>query len=355
MASIKSSDISGGILAIDVGSGTQDILIWKPGISVENCPKLVVPSATTIIAHEIADATKNGKSIFLSGTTMGGGPCSASVRRHIKSGFEVYSLIKPALTFNDDIDKIKKMGIKIVDDKPEVSPIVEICMGDIHLDNLKIVLKKFRIDLPEFMAISVQDHGYSPKESNRAFRFRLWQSLLEGGTGGMENLLYENPPDYLSRMKAVQEIAPKAWVMDTGASAMLGALTDKWVENGSEEGVTIINAGNEHTVAALIKNEKVWGIYEHHTSLLDASKLKDHLVRFRRGELSNSEIFNEMGHGCITLPEVGKISTFPNLSLTGPNREKFKSLGGHMAAPFGDMMLTGCFGLVEAVKKKIAS
>jgi uncharacterized protein (DUF1786 family) len=355
MGSIKSSDISDGILAIDVGSGTQDILIWKPGISVENCPKLVVPSATTIIAHQIAEATKSGKAIFLSGTTMGGGPCSASVRKHIESGFEVYSLTKPALTFNDDIDKVKTMGVKIVKNKPDVSSIVEIGMGDIHLDNLKIVLNEFRIALPGFIAVSVQDHGYSPKESNRAFRFKLWKSLLEGSTGGMENLLYENPPDYLNRMKAVQEIAPKAWLMDTGASAILGALTDKRVEDGSEEGVTIVNAGNEHTVAALIKNEKVWGIYEHHTSMLDSSKLKDHLVRFRRGRLPNIEIFNEMGHGCIVLPEVGKISTFPNLSFTGPNREKFKSLGGHMAAPFGDMMLTGCFGLVEAVKRKIAS
>ena len=40
------------------------------------------------------------------------------------------------------------------------------------------------------------------------------------------------------------------------------------------------------------------------------------------------------------------------MGITGPNRENFADLGGHMAAPFGDMMLTGCFGLVKAVQGK---
>jgi len=142
--------------------------------------------------------------------------------------------------------------------------------------------------------------------------------------------------------------------MDTGASAILGAFSDPWVRERGEEGITIINIGNEHILAALVKDRKIWGIYEHHTSLINPEKLKKHLKRFRRGELPNREIFNEMGHGCLVLPDANKTSPFMHLSITGPNRERFRSLGGYMAAPFGDMMLTGCFGLVEAVKKRIS-
>ena len=315
--------------------------------------KLVLPSSTTIIAGQIEKATSMGKSIFLSGTTMGGGPCSSAIRKHLRAGLDVFALKAPALTFNDDVKKVEGMGIKIVDKKPDVSPLVEINLGDINLERLKSALNIFHIKLPNNVAVAVQDHGYSPKKSNRAFRFELWRSLLESGAGGLEHLLYKKPPSYLTRMKAVQETAPGAWVMDTGASAILGSLSDRWVAQKASEGITILNAGNEHTVAALVKDEKVWGIYEHHTSLVDLEKLKDHLSRFRRGELPNSEIFDEMGHGSLILPGAREKSEFAHLSVTGPNREKFSGLGGYMAAPFGDMMLTGCFGLVEAVKRKL--
>jgi len=38
------------ILAIDVGAGTQDILIWEAGQPMENNVKLVLPSWTTVLA-----------------------------------------------------------------------------------------------------------------------------------------------------------------------------------------------------------------------------------------------------------------------------------------------------------------
>jgi uncharacterized protein (DUF1786 family) len=155
-------------------------------------------------------------------------------------------------------------------------------------------------------------------------------------------------------MKAVSEIVPGAWLMDTGAAAILGALCDPWVTERAKNGLTIVNAGNEHTVAALIKGEKIWGIYEHHTGLLTPSKLKNHLDRFRREALSNEEVFDEMGHGCRVLEGAKDASDFRPLSLTGPNRERFSFIGAHLAAPYGDMMLTGCFGLLEAVRKKLS-
>jgi uncharacterized protein (DUF1786 family) len=106
-------------------------------------------------------------------------------------------------------------------------------------------------------------------------------------------------------------------------------------------------------VAALIKGSKTWGIYEHHTSLVNPGKLKDHLDRFRREELTNEEIFADMGHGCLVLPGAGSAASFTHVTVTGPNRDRFAGLGAHMAAPFGDMMLTGCFGLVEAVDRAL--
>ena len=62
------------ILAIDVGSGTQDILLYEAGKPMENCVQMVLPSPTRLAAQKIGAATALKKSIFLSGNTMGGGP-----------------------------------------------------------------------------------------------------------------------------------------------------------------------------------------------------------------------------------------------------------------------------------------
>jgi uncharacterized protein (DUF1786 family) len=340
------------ILAIDVGSGTQDILVRQGRSNMENSPKMVLPSATTLLAKRIDRAREERRHIFLTGVTMGGGPSSAAVRRHLGAGLRVFALREPALTFHDNLTKVEKMGVEIVEERPSLEPVTELPMGDIDLHAIREALHLFGVEMPEFVAVAVQDHGYAPEKSNRAFRFEQWKELLGSGRG-LETLLYPSPPDHFTRMKAVARISPGAWIMDTGPTAVLGALLDPWVAERSEEGVTVVNVGNEHTVAALIKGSKTWGIYEHHTSLVNPGKLKDHLDRFRREELTNEEIFEEMGHGCLVLPGAGSATSFRHVTVTGPNRDRFNGLGAHMAAPFGDMMLTGCFGLVEAVDRAL--
>ena len=345
-------NLENGILAIDVGSGTQDILVWRPGQRIENCPKLILPSPTTIIARQVREATKRGHHLFLTGHTMGGGPSTKAVREHISTGLKVFALEQPALTFHDRIDKVVAMGVKIVARKPSNEPLTQLEMGDLNLPAIEQALQLFHEPTPGIVAVAVQDHGFSPDMSNRLFRFQQWKKLLASGKS-LASLLYKNPPDHLTRMKAVSDANPGAFLMDTGASAIIGALEDPWVAEKSYEGVTILNIGNEHVLAALVKNEKVWGVYEHHTSLMTPEKLALHLERFRHEDLPNREILDEMGHGCHVIPGADKESTFSPVGITGPNRERFASLGGHMAAPFGDMMLTGCFGLVKAVQGKM--
>jgi uncharacterized protein (DUF1786 family) len=326
-------------------------LVWRGDQPVENCPKMVLPSATAIFAAKIDQARIEGRHLFLFGKTMGGGPCTVAVRRHLDQGLSVFALKGPALTFHDNLEKVKGMGVRIVEERPRVEGLVEIEMADVNLDAIGKALGLFNVALPRLVAVAVQDHGFSPGESNRAFRFRQWREVLERGHD-LDTLLYSLPPPHLTRMKAVSETVPGAWVMDTGAAAILGALLDPWAAARQEEGVTIVNIGNEHTVAALYKGAKAWGFYEHHTSLLNPEKLKVHLERFRLGAMTNQEVFGDQGHGCQILPGAKDQSAFEPLIVTGPNRARFRGLGGHMAAPFGDMMLTGCFGLIEALKRR---
>ena len=71
------------ILAIDVGTGTQDIMFYDSEEPIENAIKLVLPSPTRIIANKIF---KHHHDIFLSGETMGGGPVTNAIKRHLEKG-----------------------------------------------------------------------------------------------------------------------------------------------------------------------------------------------------------------------------------------------------------------------------
>jgi uncharacterized protein (DUF1786 family) len=99
------------ILAIDVGMGTQDILLYDSEKNMENCFKMVLPSQTQIIAKRILKETQLKNDIVLVGETMGGGPCAGAVRRHIEANLMIYATEKSALTLDDSIGKVKEMGV----------------------------------------------------------------------------------------------------------------------------------------------------------------------------------------------------------------------------------------------------
>ena len=65
------------ILTVDVGLGTQDIMFYDSSESIENSPKLVMPSPTRIIADRIARLDED---LVINGETMGGGFITKVVR-----------------------------------------------------------------------------------------------------------------------------------------------------------------------------------------------------------------------------------------------------------------------------------
>lgn len=336
------------IMAIDIGTGTQDILLFDPEQSIENAVKLVLPSPTRIAALRIRSVTSRKKPLFLSGRVMGGGPVTGAIRDHIEAGLPVYSLEDPALTIHDNLERVKKMGVVIVDSTPDEGA-VEVRLGDIDMDALSEALQLFKVSLPKTAAFALQDHGFSPDSSNRLTRFSQWRGFLEAG-GKIKDLLYTSPPAGLTRMAAAAEAFPGAYLMDTGAAALRGAVLDEYAAERLEEGLLAVNTGNGHTVAGLVKGDRVWGIYEHHTSLLNPGRLADHMDRFAKGSLTHDEVFDQGGHGVTYSSDYLDMKPFEPLVVTGPRRDMAPGLG-HQAVPFGEMMLSGCFGLVEAVRE----
>ncbi|RJQ52828.1 MAG: pyruvate formate lyase-activating protein [Actinobacteria bacterium] len=335
------------ILAIDVGGGTQDILVYEADKPIENCPKLVLPSRTAMLGGRVRRATERGRAVFFTGNLMGGGPVKGALKKHVASGLAAFATPLAAKTFHDSPERVRDMGVEIVDEPPDGDGVVTLHTRDVDVEALAEALRPFDVVLPETRAVAVQDHGESLEGSNRKFRFDLWRRLLEAG-GLLRDLVYLTIPPAFTRMQAVQNDLPGAVLMDTGAAAVWGALADEQVGERRDEGVVVVNAGNQHTLGVLVRGARVWGLFEHHTVMMTAEKLTSYVDRLRRGTLTNEEVFDDRGHGCFIRPDLP--GDFPFVAVTGPQRYGALGLGYYLAVPHGDMMLSGCFGLVDAVK-----
>ena len=339
------------MLAVDVGGGTQDVLLYESDRPVENCVKLVLPAQTQVVATRVRMATAAGRAVFLAGELMGGGASGDAVEEHLAAGLSVYATADAARTLHNDLAKVTALGIRIVETPP--ADAVSVNFGDLDLDALHAALRGFAIEPPELLAVAVQDHGYLPGRGGRDFRSEYLRSLLERG-GDAAGMLFETPPESMIRMWAVKRQFPHALVMDTGAAAVLGALGDPVVARAARtDGAILVNIGNLHTFAVAFRGERIYGLFEHHTGGVTPQWLTYLVERLRAGKLTHAEVKAQRGHGAAFSSDYAEAGGFTFVAVTGPNRAIAAPLGYHTAAPHGDMMLTGAYGLVEATLRRL--
>jgi len=334
------------LLAVDVGGGTQDILLYEHSKPLENCLQLVLPAPTILVGRKINLATSQGKAVFLHGRTMGGGSSTKAIKEHLAAGLPVYATPESAMTIHDNLAKVQELGVVLTADKPKEAEAVR--LADLDLLMLEEILVKVGYTLPAQIAVAVQDHGYSPLQSNRVLRFRQWEQFMSGG-GKLSELAYRTVPSVLTRMQAIKQDVPDALLMDTCGAALLGALSDCVVREAAKKSIIVVlNLGNQHSFAALVHQERVLGLFEHHTALMTAEKAQVYLERLCKATLTNQEVQEDGGHGCIT-PE--KPVRAELVVVTGPRRALLSATEYYFAAPHGNMMLMGCFGLIAAAQQ----
>lgn len=340
------------LLCIDVGSGTQDILLLDTGQPAENAVQLVLPAPTVLVARKIREATARGEALVLTGETMGGGACTVALREHLAAGFPVYATEKAARTFSDDLAKVASWGVCLVseDEAAGFKGGTRIRMEDVDFSSLAKAFAGWGVKLaPDVIGVAVLDHGAAPPgESERRFRFQYLEHRLKTN-GTLAALVYRaaEVPGHFTRMQAVVRSLDGETpliLMDTGAAAVLGASLDG--EGACHRERLAVNLGNSHTLAFHLDGLKVLGMFEHHTSGLSLARLETLLERLVSGGLTNAEVWDEGGHGSLVISAGGNpflLATGPRRALISPSRMK-----PCFAAPFGNMMLAGCFGLARA-------
>lgn len=346
------------LLAIDVGTGTQDVLLFDTEREPENCVQLVLPSPTLIVAERIRAATAEGKGVLLTGLTMGGGPSAWAVEAHRKARLPLWATPDAARTFNDDLEQVVgDLGLELVSEDEATGlarreDVAVIECRDLMLPEIVAALEAGGVS-PKYdaLAVAVFDHGNAPRGvSDRAFRFEYLRTRLAQGSG-LAGFAFrrEEIPASMTRLLAAVTRAPAGIptiVMDTAPAAILGSLDDPVVARAPNK--VVVNIGNFHTLGFAMSNGAVTGLFEHHTGLVDAAKLEVLVRKLASGKLTNDEVFADHGHGALSF---GNVDSKNLLTVVlGPRRAMLRSsaLQPYEAVPHGDMMLAGCFGLVRA-------
>lgn len=348
------------ILTVDVGTGTQDILLFDSDRTPENCLKLVVPSPTLLLGRQVAAATAARSPLVITGSIMGGGPVSWAVEAHHRAGLPIFSTEAAARTFNDDLNAVRAdLGIEFVDEAEAERlsrrvGFATVRFGDFDYRAIHRAFTAFGVDIaPDGLALAVFDHGAAPPHiSDRQFRMDYLATRLSEGQH-LSALAFpaDRVPADMTRLAALAASAQAAVdapviVMDTAPAAVLGALEDPLV--AAQPAPIVVNVGNFHTLAFQFAQGRFARLFEHHTGELTQAQLVEWLRRLAGGTIRHDAVFADKGHGALVLDAAPL--PLEHVAVVGPRRAFLRDAGlpTYFAVPHGDQMLAGCFGLLRA-------
>ena len=345
-------------LLVDVGAGTMDILYYDRAADVSF--KAVVRSPVRTVAEEIDRIPGN---LVVTGGEMGGGPVTDVLRERAVTA-EVVMSRSAAATLHHDIDQVTGWGVRVagaeevaaLQQDPEYS---EAVVADIDVRRLKNIVAGFGVPF-EFDAVGIcaQDHGVPPSgHSHLEYRHNLFKNVLDSSPTP-DSLLYNRSgiPETFNRLTSICRSASELptdqiFVMDSGMAAILGASMDILARN--QQRYVVLDVATSHTVAAALIENELAGFLEYHTRDITCERLDELLPLLTEGKLSNRQILSEGGHGAY-IRKSFPFESNGSILATGPKRRLVEKsrLPITFAAPWGDNMMTGCVGLLEAIRRR---
>ncbi|WP_456456290.1 DUF1786 family protein, partial [Thermovibrio sp.] len=210
------------VVLVDVGKGTQDILIPLKGKSTENFVKAVLPSPTEKLAKRVL--AHEGE-LSLCGYTMGGGPLKKAILEHIRKGFKVRATVPAARSLRDDLSVVKKWGVEIV----EKIENCDLFLSDLDFKAYEKLLSCADVDEEiDFVGVACQDHGFKEGQSDRITRFNYLKEALSRERDPL-NLFHTEEIPFFSRFSSIisqlKERGIKGFVIDSKLAAVAGVIS----------------------------------------------------------------------------------------------------------------------------------
>jgi uncharacterized protein (DUF1786 family) len=345
-------------LILDIGAGTMDVLCYDSETDVSY--KAVAKSPTLYLAQEVAGLQND---LLITGCEMGGEPISEALIQRAKKTRVVMSA-SAAATVHNDVDRVRSLGISVVDDAEAEAMrgdkgFSHLTLGDLDTDRLKHLLQGLGVPFSfDVVGICAQDHGTPPEGvSQLDYRHAIFKERLDENPSP-HALLSRNDelPATFSRLTAIAQAAKalpteEIYLMDSGMAAILGATLDP--QAAPKERVLTLDVATSHTVGAALERAKICGFFEYHTRDITIERLETLLPQLAAGSLDHAGILTEGGHGAYLRKALGFGAT-DIIVATGPKRGMLKNtrLPIVFGAPLGDNMMTGTAGVLEAILRR---
>lgn len=343
---------------LDIGAGTLDILYYDDESGLHY--KAVVKSPVLTVSEKARRLPGN---LLVRGTEMGGGPISEILVARAKE-FQVLMTPSAALTLHHDPERVKALGIRIVDETEAAALWAtgrygNLVTGDLEIPRLQGLVEGFGVPFSfDVVGICAQDHGMPPHGvSHLDFRHSLFTSSLDRNPFP-HALLYRSDeiPSPLNRLKSIAERATELpareiYVMDSGMAAILGGTLDPLAK--SKERIIVLDLATSHTLGAALDKEEIAGFFEYHTRDITLQRLESLVAELAEGTLVHEKILQQGGHGAYVRKAFG-FDRNEIILATGPKRRLIEKsrLPVRLGAPLGDHMMTGTAGLLEAIRRR---
>jgi uncharacterized protein (DUF1786 family) len=345
-------------LMVDIGAGTMDVLWYDTHTDLHY--KAVVKSPVRYLAEKAAELPGD---LVITGSEMGGGPITQILKQRAKEA-EVVMSASAAATLHHNPETVRSWGIGIVEDQKAVtlcgdkkySPLV---LTDLDLGRLRQIVESFGVPFSfDAVAICAQDHGVPPTGvSHLDFRHNLFKAHLEGNPQP-HVLLYKSDevPVVMNRLRSIALSAgaiatEEIFVMDSGMAAILGGSMD--IRARTRDRIVILDVATSHTVGAAMRGDEIAGFFESHAHDSTLGRLEDLIVALCDGNLEHRRVLAEWGLGAYLRKAVG-FQAVDIIIATGPKRRLLEpsKLQITFGAPWGDNMMTGTVGLLEALRRR---
>lgn len=343
-------------LCVDIGAGTMDVL-WFDTQAVHHYKSVVVSPVRTIAER----AARLPGDLVVTGCEMGGGPVTDVLRRRAETN-EVIASLSAAATLHHDPEKVRAWGVTVVDDAEaeklrKRKRYAHLVLQDVEADRLQQIVGGFGVPFEfDAVAVCVQDHGVPPPGvSHLDFRHRVYRERLDARP--QPHVLMFNAsevPAFLNRLRSVAAVAlqlpaREAFVMDSGMAAIVGAALDP--NAPKDRPFMVLDVATSHTVCAALTGNELAGVVEYHTKDITRERLEGLLEGLAAGTLDHRRALAEGGHGAYIRTAVGP-EALKTIIATGPKRRRVDGSRLPMiwGAPLGDNMMTGCVGLLEALR-----
>ncbi|MGD8208224.1 MAG: DUF1786 family protein [Desulfobacterales bacterium] len=346
-------------LMVDIGAGTMDVLWYDTQTDLHF--KAVVKSPVKYMAEKAAQLPGD---LVITGSEMGGGPITQILKQRAKEADVVMS-VSAAATLHHNPETVLSWGIKIVDDeKAETlcgdSKYSSLVLADFDPERLRQIVEGFGVPFSfDAVVICAQDHGVAPAGiSHLDFRHNMFKDRLKANPQP-HVLLYRSDevPVVMNRLRSIAISAGGAlateeiYVMDSGMAAILGGSMDLLARE--RDRIVILDVATSHTVGAAMICDDIAGFFEYHTQDITLERLEDLILELCDGKLAHDRVLEEGGHGAY-LRQAVDYQTVKVTIATGPKRRLVEpsKLQISFGAPWGDNMMTGTVGLLEALRRR---